>query len=161
MQKVHSGLAVDTGVHRRQYLHHEQWWCSWAWQLTQLVLPRQPNAQDILCWWKPHCEIGAAVLRDRKDLSDSRLFWAAATVDFGVQDDFSRSWDSWLWFMMQLVTFIRQPVSLRRYSYCLKNKMCPPCQRRYLPCVLLRKYLSANLLLPDVLHQTKANWKQA
>lgn len=81
MQKIHAGLAVDTGVPKDNIFIMENG--------DVLALTKDSaricghfNAQDIYVDGNRIGEIGAAVLKDRRDLSEDGVVLAVATVDF-------------------------------------------------------------------------------
>ncbi|HFR3264881.1 TPA: ribonuclease J [Streptococcus suis] len=81
MQKIHASLAVDTGVPKDNIFIMEN---GDVLALTKdsARLAGQFNAQDIYVDGNRIGEIGAAVLKDRRDLSEDGLVLAVATVDF-------------------------------------------------------------------------------
>lgn len=84
MQKVHAGLAVDTGVPKENIFIMEN---GDVLALTKDTARRAGhfNAQDIYVDGNGIGDIGAAVLRDRRDLSEDGVVLAVATVDFESQ----------------------------------------------------------------------------
>ncbi|KXT77991.1 ribonuclease J1 [Streptococcus sp. DD13] len=81
MQKIHAGLAVDTGVPKENIFILEN---GDVLGLTANSARRAGhfNAQDIYVDGNRIGEIGAAVLKDRRDLSEDGVVLAVATVDF-------------------------------------------------------------------------------
>ncbi|NQN80866.1 ribonuclease J [Streptococcus suis] len=81
MQKIHASLAVDTGVPKDNIFIMEN---GDVLALTKdsARLAGQFNAQDIYVDGNRIGEIGAAVLKDRRDLSEDGVVLAVATVDF-------------------------------------------------------------------------------
>lgn len=81
MQKIHAGLAVDTGVPKENIFIMEN---GEVLALTKQSarIAGQFNAQDIYVDGNRIGEIGAAVLKDRRDLSEDGVVLAVATVDF-------------------------------------------------------------------------------
>ncbi|HEM3458907.1 ribonuclease J [Streptococcus suis] len=81
MQKIHASLAVDTGVPKDNIFIMEN---GDVLALTKVSarLAGQFNAQDIYVDGNRIGEIGAAVLKDRRDLSEDGVVLAVATVDF-------------------------------------------------------------------------------
>lgn len=81
MQKIHACLAVDTGVPKDNIFIMEN---GDVLALTKdsARLAGQFNAQDIYVDGNRIGEIGAAVLKDRRDLSEDGVVLAVATVDF-------------------------------------------------------------------------------
>lgn len=84
MQKIHAGLALDTGVPKENIFIMENG--------DVLALTRDSarisghfNAQDIYVDGNRIGEVGAAVLKDRRDLSEDGVVLAVATVDFKTQ----------------------------------------------------------------------------
>ena len=84
MQKVHAGLAIDTGVPKENVFIMEN---GDVLALTKDTARRAGhfNAQDIYVDGNGIGDIGAAVLRDRHDLSKDGVVLAVATVDFKTQ----------------------------------------------------------------------------
>lgn len=81
MQKVHAGLAEDTGIPRDNIFIMEN---GDVLALTKDSARRAAhfNAQDIYVDGNGIGDIGTAVLRDRRDLSEDGVVLAVATVDF-------------------------------------------------------------------------------
>ncbi|TAA13330.1 ribonuclease J1 [Streptococcus parasuis] len=81
MQKIHAGLAVDTGVPKENIFIMEN---GDVLALTKdsARIAGQFNAQDIYVDGNRIGEVGAAVLKDRRDLSEDGVVLAVATVDF-------------------------------------------------------------------------------
>ncbi|WP_165212014.1 ribonuclease J1 [Streptococcus tangpeifui] len=81
MQKVHAGLAEDTGISRENIFIMEN---GDVLALTKDSARRAGhfNAQDIYVDGNGIGDIGTAVLRDRRDLSEDGVVLAVATVDF-------------------------------------------------------------------------------
>ncbi|HFR3895115.1 TPA: ribonuclease J [Streptococcus suis] len=81
MQKIHASLAVDTGVPKDNIFIIEN---GDVLALTKdsARLAGHFNAQDIYVDGNRIGEIGAAVLKDRRDLSEDGVVLAVATVDF-------------------------------------------------------------------------------
>ncbi|MGU8010072.1 ribonuclease J1 [Streptococcus suis] len=81
MQKIHASLAVDTGVPKDNIFIMEN---GDVLALTKdsARLAGQFNAQDIYVDGNRIGEIGAAVLKDRRDLSEDGVVLAVTTVDF-------------------------------------------------------------------------------
>ncbi|HEL2592715.1 ribonuclease J1 [Streptococcus suis] len=81
MQKIHASLAVDTGIPKDNIFIMEN---GDVLALTKdsARLAGQFNAQDIYVDGNRIGEIGAAVLKDRRDLSEDGVVLAVATVDF-------------------------------------------------------------------------------
>ncbi|HFI0936333.1 ribonuclease J1 [Streptococcus sp. A23] len=81
MQKIHASLAVDTGVPKDNIFIMEN---GDVLALTKdsARLAGHFNAQDIYVDGNRIGEIGAAVLKDRRDLSEDGVVLAVATVDF-------------------------------------------------------------------------------
>ncbi|CYZ03115.1 metallo-beta-lactamase superfamily protein 1 [Streptococcus suis] len=81
MQKIHASLAVDIGVPKDNIFIMEN---GDVLALTKdsARLAGQFNAQDIYVDGNRIGEIGAAVLKDRRDLSEDGVVLAVATVDF-------------------------------------------------------------------------------
>ncbi|KHD46249.1 ribonuclease J1 [Streptococcus hongkongensis] len=84
MQKVHAGLAMDTGVPKDNIFILEN---GDVLALTSDTARRAGhfNAQDIYVDGNGIGDIGTAVLRDRRDLSEDGVVLAVATVDFKSQ----------------------------------------------------------------------------
>ncbi|MGT2895124.1 ribonuclease J1 [Streptococcus entericus] len=81
MQKVHAGLAVDCGVPKENTFIMENGDVL-AVTKDSARLAGKFNAQDVYVDGNRIGEIGAAVLRDRRDLSEDGVVLAVATVDF-------------------------------------------------------------------------------
>ncbi|HFI2431677.1 TPA: ribonuclease J [Streptococcus suis] len=81
MQKIHASLAVDTGVPKDNIFIMEN---GDVLALTKdsARIAGKFNAQDIYVDGNRIGEIGAAVLKDRRDLSEDGVVLAVATVDF-------------------------------------------------------------------------------
>ncbi|HFI0976724.1 TPA: ribonuclease J [Streptococcus suis] len=81
MQKIHASLAVDTGIPKDNIFIMEN---GDVLALTKdsARLAGHFNAQDIYVDGNRIGEIGAAVLKDRRDLSEDGVVLAVATVDF-------------------------------------------------------------------------------
>ncbi|MCK1200197.1 ribonuclease J [Streptococcus uberis] len=84
MQKVHAGLAQDTGIPEENIFILEN---GDVLALTSNSARRAGhfNAQDIYVDGNGIGDIGTAVLRDRRDLSEDGVVLAVATVDFDTQ----------------------------------------------------------------------------
>lgn len=84
MQKVHAGLAQDTGIPEENIFILEN---GDVLALTSDSARRAGhfNAQDIYVVGNGIGDIGTAVLRDRRDLSEDGVVLAVATVDFDTQ----------------------------------------------------------------------------
>ncbi|MER0122739.1 ribonuclease J [Streptococcus sp. ZJ93] len=84
MQKIHAQLAMDTGIPKDNIFIMEN---GDVLALTKdsARLAGQFNAQDIYVDGNRIGEIGAAVLKDRRDLSEDGVVLAVATVDFQSQ----------------------------------------------------------------------------
>ncbi|GAB6691708.1 ribonuclease J [Streptococcus uberis] len=84
MQKVHAGLAQDTGIPEENIFILEN---GDVLALTSDSARRAGhfNAQDIYVDGNGIGDIGTAVLRDRRDLSEDGIVLAVATVDFDTQ----------------------------------------------------------------------------
>lgn len=84
MQKVHSSLAQDTGIPEENIFILEN---GDVLALTSDSARRAGhfNAQDIYVDGNGIGDIGTAVLRDRRDLSEDGVVLAVATVDFDTQ----------------------------------------------------------------------------
>ena len=84
MQKIHAGLAMDVGIPKENIFVMEN---GDVLALTAHSARRAGhfNAQDIYVDGKGIGDIGAAVLRDRHDLSEYGVVLAVATVDFDSQ----------------------------------------------------------------------------
>lgn len=81
MQKIHAGLAVDTGVPKDHIFIMENGDVLALTKDTARIAGHF-NAQDIYVDGNRIGEIGAAVLKDRRDLSEDGVVLAVATVDF-------------------------------------------------------------------------------
>ncbi|HFR3538732.1 TPA: ribonuclease J [Streptococcus suis] len=81
MQKIHASLAVDTGVPKDNIFIMENGDVL-ALTKNSARLAGKFNAQDIYVDGNRIGEIGAAVLKDRRDLSEDGVVLAVATVDF-------------------------------------------------------------------------------
>lgn len=81
MQKVHARLAVDCGVPEENTFIMENGDVL-AITKNSARLAGKFNAQDVYVDGNRIGEIGAAVLRDRRDLSEDGVVLAVATVDF-------------------------------------------------------------------------------
>ncbi len=81
MQKIHASLAVDTGVPKDNIFIMENGDVL-ALTKNSARIAGQFNAQDIYVDGNRIGEIGAAVLKDRRDLSEDGVVLAVATVDF-------------------------------------------------------------------------------
>ncbi|NQP65858.1 ribonuclease J [Streptococcus suis] len=81
MQKIHASLAVDTGVPKDNIFIMENGDVL-ALTKDRARMAGQFNAQDIYVDGNRIGEIGAAVLKDRRDLSEDGVVLAVATVDF-------------------------------------------------------------------------------
>jgi len=84
MQKIHAGLAVDTGVPKENIFIMENGDVLALTKNTARIAGHF-NAQDIYVDGNRIGEIGAAVLKDRRDLSEDGVVLAVATVDFKSQ----------------------------------------------------------------------------
>lgn len=84
MQKVHAGLAVDTGIPEDNIFIMENGDVL-ALTSDSARLAGHFNAQDIYVDGNGIGDIGTAVLRDRRDLSEDGVVLAVATVDFKTQ----------------------------------------------------------------------------
>lgn len=84
MQKIHAQLAMDTGIPKDNIFIMEN---GDVLALTKdsARLAGHFNAQDIYVDGNRIGEIGAAVLKDRRDLSEDGVVLAVATVDFQSQ----------------------------------------------------------------------------
>lgn len=84
MQKIHAGLAMDVGIPKENIFVMEN---GAVLALTAHSARRAGhfNAQDIYVDGNGIGDIGAAVLRDRHDLSEYGVVLAVATVDFDSQ----------------------------------------------------------------------------
>jgi len=81
MQKIHAGLARDCGVEKDNIFIMSNGDVL-ALTANSARIAGSFNAQDIYVDGNRIGEIGAAVLRDRKDLSEDGVVLAVATVDF-------------------------------------------------------------------------------
>lgn len=81
MQKIHASLAVDTGVPKDNIFIMENGDVLALTKDSARIAGRF-NAQDIYVDGNRIGEIGAAVLKDRKNLSEDGVVLAVATVDF-------------------------------------------------------------------------------
>ncbi|HEO5202710.1 TPA: ribonuclease J [Streptococcus agalactiae] len=81
MQKVHADLAVDTGIPKENIFIMENGDVL-ALTSDSARIAGHFNAQDIYVDGNGIGDIGAAVLRDRHDLSEDGVVLAVATVDF-------------------------------------------------------------------------------
>lgn len=81
MQKIHASLAVDTGVPKDNIFIMENGDVL-ALTKNSARIAGKFNAQDIYVDGNRIGEIGAAVLKDRRDLSEDGVVLAVATVDF-------------------------------------------------------------------------------
>ena len=81
MQKVHAGLAMDTGIPKKNIFIMSNGDVL-ALTANSARIAGSFNAQDIYVDGNRIGEIGAAVLRDRRDLSEDGVVLAVATVDF-------------------------------------------------------------------------------
>ncbi|CYU94102.1 ribonuclease J1 [Streptococcus suis] len=81
MQKIHASLAVDTGMPKDNIFIMENGDIL-ALTKDSARLAGKFNAQDIYVDGNRIGEIGAAVLKDRRDLSEDGVVLAVATVDF-------------------------------------------------------------------------------
>ncbi|MCU9533100.1 ribonuclease J1 [Streptococcus sp. CSL10205-OR2] len=84
MQKVHAGLANDTGIPKENIFIMENGDVL-AVTRDSARMAGKFNAQDIYVDGKGIGDIGAAVLKDRRDLSEDGVVLAVATVDFDSQ----------------------------------------------------------------------------
>lgn len=84
MQKIHAGLAMDIGIPKENIFIMEN---GDVLTLTSdsARIAGHFNAQDIYVDGNGIGDIGAAVLRDRRDLSEDGVVLAVATVDFNTQ----------------------------------------------------------------------------
>lgn len=80
MQKVHAGLAVDCGVPKENTFIMENGDVL-AVTKDSARIAGKFNAQDVYVDGNRIGEVGAAVLRDRRDLSEDGVVLAVATVD--------------------------------------------------------------------------------
>lgn len=81
MQKIHASLAVDTGVEKDNIFIMENGDVLALTEDSARIAGRF-NAQDIYVDGNGIGDIGAAVLKDRHDLSEDGVVLAVATVDF-------------------------------------------------------------------------------
>lgn len=84
MQKVHAGLAMDTGIPKENIFIMENGDVL-ALTSDRARIAGHFNAQDIYVDGNGIGDIGTAVLRDRRDLSEDGVVLAVATVDFETQ----------------------------------------------------------------------------
>ncbi|HEP1509750.1 TPA: ribonuclease J [Streptococcus pyogenes] len=84
MQKVHAGLAMDIGIPKGNIFIMENGDVL-ALTSDSARIAGHFNAQDIYVDGNGIGDIGAAVLRDRRDLSEDGVVLAVATVDFNTQ----------------------------------------------------------------------------
>ncbi|MGF3043635.1 ribonuclease J1 [Streptococcus pyogenes] len=84
MQKVHAGLAMDIGIPKENIFIMENGDVL-ALTSDSARIAGNFNAQDIYVDGNGIGDIGAAVLRDRRDLSEDGVVLAVATVDFNTQ----------------------------------------------------------------------------
>ncbi|HGO1030863.1 TPA: ribonuclease J1 [Streptococcus pyogenes] len=84
MQKVHAGLAMDIGIPKENIFIMENGDVL-ALTSDSARIAGHFNAQDIYVDGNGIGDIGAAVLRDRRDLSENGVVLAVATVDFNTQ----------------------------------------------------------------------------
>lgn len=84
MQKVHAGLAMDTGIPKENVFIMENGDVL-ALTSDSARIAGHFNAQDIYVDGNGIGDIGTAVLRDRRDLSEDGVVLAVATVDFETQ----------------------------------------------------------------------------
>ncbi|WP_444812455.1 ribonuclease J1 [Streptococcus canis] len=84
MQKVHAGLAMDTGIPKENIFIMENGDVL-ALTSNSARIAGHFNAQDIYVDGNGVGDIGTAVLRDRRDLSEDGVVLAVATVDFETQ----------------------------------------------------------------------------
>ncbi|EMO8624062.1 TPA: ribonuclease J1 [Streptococcus pyogenes] len=84
MQKVHAGLATDIGIPKENIFIMENGDVL-ALTSDSARIAGHFNAQDIYVDGNGIGDIGAAVLRDRRDLSEDGVVLAVATVDFNTQ----------------------------------------------------------------------------
>ncbi|HER1267371.1 TPA: ribonuclease J [Streptococcus pyogenes] len=84
MQKVHAGLAMDIGISKENIFIMENGDVL-ALTSDSARIAGHFNAQDIYVDGNGIGDIGAAVLRDRRDLSEDGVVLAVATVDFNTQ----------------------------------------------------------------------------
>ncbi|HFK5952106.1 TPA: ribonuclease J1 [Streptococcus pyogenes] len=84
MQKIHAGLAMDIGIPKENIFIMENGDVL-ALTSDSARIAGHFNAQDIYVDGNGIGDIGAAVLRDRRDLSEDGVVLAVATVDFNTQ----------------------------------------------------------------------------
>ncbi|HER5569332.1 TPA: ribonuclease J [Streptococcus pyogenes] len=84
MQKVHARLAMDIGIPKENIFIMENGDVL-ALTSDSARIAGHFNAQDIYVDGNGIGDIGAAVLRDRRDLSEDGVVLAVATVDFNTQ----------------------------------------------------------------------------
>lgn len=84
MQKVHAGLAMDTGIPKENIFIMENGDVL-ALTSDSARIAGHFNAQDIYVDGNGIGDIGTAVLRDRRDLSEDGVVLAVATVNFETQ----------------------------------------------------------------------------
>ncbi|HFX5254978.1 TPA: ribonuclease J1 [Streptococcus pyogenes] len=84
MQKVHAGLAMDIGIPKENIFIMENGDVL-ALTSDSARIAGHFNAQDIYVDGNGIGDIGAAVLRDRRDLSEDGVVLAVTTVDFNTQ----------------------------------------------------------------------------
>ncbi|HHJ9442760.1 TPA: ribonuclease J1 [Streptococcus pyogenes] len=84
MQKVHAGLAMDIGIPKENIFIMENGDVL-ALTSDSARIAGHFNAQDTYVDGNGIGDIGAAVLRDRRDLSEDGVVLAVATVDFNTQ----------------------------------------------------------------------------
>lgn len=84
MQKVHAGLAMDTGIPKENIFIMENGDVL-ALTSDSARIAGHFNAQDIYVDGNGIGDIGTAVLRDRRDLSEDGVVLAVATVGFETQ----------------------------------------------------------------------------
>lgn len=84
MQKVHAGLAMDIGIPKENIFIMENGDVL-ALTSDSARIAGHFNAQDIYVDGNGIGDIGTAVLRDRRDLSEDGVVLAVATVDFNTQ----------------------------------------------------------------------------
>ncbi|HHJ9918983.1 TPA: ribonuclease J1 [Streptococcus pyogenes] len=84
MQKVHAGLAMDIGIPKENIFIMENGDVL-ALTSDSARIAGHFNAQDIYVDGNGIGDIGATVLRDRRDLSEDGVVLAVATVDFNTQ----------------------------------------------------------------------------
>ena len=133
MQKIHAGLARDCGVEKDNIFIMSNGDVL-ALTANSARIAGSFNAQDIYVDGNRIGEIGAAVLRDRRDLSEDGVVLAVATVDFKSKmilagpDILSRGFI----YMRESGDLIResQRILFNCYSYRLEEQRCqyPNCQ---------------------------------